>query len=574
MAETLTTDLGNGEQIADILRSLGISESHIHISLQRQRLTGEMLHAIMQDFGFLSPEQVAEVVSRQTGLPYEPASVIDDVDMDLADEIDLKTFRGFCPVRKLKSGNLLVLAPDVDAINHAQNALYKYHPEFRIASLHTVQTVYRRYFARTDHEFDRLVNIFYELAGADDDPESTQALQRVYWALLRHVCYSGASDLYLHKTEQDVGVIRLKLNGVGSLFRTITSELFERLARKVVMEAQVKEEDLLRGPKDAVLVMSDADKREYPDIATRFAFRLSLADSRGGRSVVMRILDNQSSVSKVEHLGFTPRVMASLRSMVDAPTGLIIVTGPTGSGKTTTLNALMSSVDPVERSVQSIENPVEYVKGLWLQHEVVKQSNDESADFKRWLKALLRRAPDVILMGEVRDAEAAAILLDAANTGHLALTTMHTNNAVLAFSRLRRFGLDASALASVLLGILAQRLVRTLCPHCKIVDDDADARAMLVERGHASPTLFKPGPGCAKCGLTGHRGRHMVYELLEVTPKVRALIERGEPPSVIAKEAMPAERTMHGSGLALVAAGTVSLRELNRVTGNIYEDAD
>jgi type II secretory ATPase GspE/PulE/Tfp pilus assembly ATPase PilB-like protein len=560
------------DEIERILREIGVPESHIQISLQRARLTGEMLHAIMRDFGFLGPEQVAEVVSRQSGLAYTPPSIVDEADADLADIVNLSAYEGFCPVRMLANGNMLVIAPDTNALNNAQNTLFRHSLEFRIASEHTVQTLYRRFFARTDREFDKVAERFYELVGVEDDPESSQALQRVYWALLRHACYTGASDLYIHKTEQNVGVLRLKLNGVGTLFRTITAELFERLMRKVIMEAQVKEEDLAKGPRDAVLNISDNDRRVNSDIASRFTFRLSLADSRNGRSVVMRVLDNQSSVSKIEHLGFNPATLNSLRRMTDAPTGLIIVTGPTGSGKTTTLNALLASIDPVERSVQSIENPVEYTKGLWLQHEVSKHSVDESAEFKKWLKTLLRRAPDVILLGEIRDAEVAGILLDAANTGHLALTTMHTNNAALAFSRLKRFGLDNAALASVLLGILAQRLVRTLCPHCKVADDSPETHKVLEQGGYPGAAAYLAGPGCQKCGFTGHRGRHMVYELLEITPAVRELIEMDAPPSQIAREAMPHAKTMHGNGLVLVANGTVGLRELSRITGHSYED--
>jgi type II secretory ATPase GspE/PulE/Tfp pilus assembly ATPase PilB-like protein len=569
MAEVVQARTGEFGGIEQILRDMGTPESHIQISLQRAQLTGEALHVIMRDFGFLGPEQVAEVVSRQTQLDYMPPTVVDDVDADLVNAIDLPTYRGFCPVRRTETGALLVAAPDTDAINRAQNSLHSHRLVFNIASEQTVQTMYRRYFARTDRDFDDAVSKFYDLAGrVGVEAEEGQVLQRVYWALLRHACYSGASDVYLHTTEQGVGVVRLKLNGVGTIFRTVTKDVYDRLIRKIISEAGVKEEELLRGPKDSIIGISDSDRREHEDIVSRFSFRLSIAQTRGSYSVVMRILDNQASVTKVEYLGFDDETMKSLRRMIDAPTGLIIVTGPTGSGKTTTLNAVLSAIDPVERSVQSIENPVEYTKGLWLQHEVSKQGGDESAEFQKWLKALLRRAPDVILMGEIRDAEVAGILLDAANTGHLALTTMHTNSAPLAFSRLKRFGLDNAAMASVLLGILAQRLVRTLCPYCKEADGSDETRAALAAVSNLHATPYKAGPGCARCGYTGHRGRQMVYELLEVTPRVRELIELDSPPSVVAREALPLAKTMYGHGLALVAAGTVSLRELERVAGH------
>jgi type IV pilus assembly protein PilB len=244
-----------------------------------------------------------------------------------------------------------------------------------------------------------------------------------------------------------------------------------------------------------------------------------------------------------------------------------LVTGPTGSGKTTTLYAVLKRIDPVERSVQSIENPIEYRHGLWQQYELRKDNQNEGEEYNKWLKALLRNAPDVILVGEVRDAKVAQILLDAANTGHLAFATLHTNNAAMALARLKALALDMNTLASVLVGILAQRLVRILCIRC-CVPDDSDETAQALDVPYLADGTLNPhraGDGCEYCDFTGYRGRRMVYEILEVDARVQTLIEKDSTPSTIARAGIAADRTMWACGLKLVASGATSLEELRRV---------
>jgi type II secretory ATPase GspE/PulE/Tfp pilus assembly ATPase PilB-like protein len=184
----------------------------------------------------------------------------------------------------------------------------------------------------------------------------------------------------------------------------------------------------------------------------------------------VRLLDRQSNAAEFEALEFDSETSRKLKEYSQSKTGLVLVTGPTGSGKTTTLYAMIKQIDPTERWIQTIENPIEYRHGLWFQYEVPKAAGEEKGAAKL-LKGLLRNAPDVCLVGEVRDAEVGNILLELSNTGHLVFSTLHNNNAALALTRLKNFGLDMYGLASVLQGILAQRLVRTLCRHCSIEDN-------------------------------------------------------------------------------------------------------
>lgn len=557
----------NGDTMQSILLEMGVKPTHVRIALERARLTGEPLSSIMRDFGFLSGEQVAQAISRQTSLKYFSAEEVDQIDPADLKDLEIGAFRRFVPVGKTEEGAIIVAVPDAAVINEAKNQFYPKPTTMVVASEHIIQTLYRKYFANTDQAFDEAIEEFRKSVSSSrrGEEEDAGVVRKVFMALLRHACYSGASDLYLYKSER-IGLIKLKINGVGQMFRIIEGTLFDRLLNKLVTE-NTKAEDLRREPREAIVSFDDETAKANEDITSRFGFRLELAESRGEREAVVRILDKQASATDLDRLGFDSETLRVVRRITQTATGLFLVTGPTGSGKTTTLYAVLKQIDPVERSVQSIENPIEYKHGLWQQHEISKNQQSEGEEYNKWLKALLRNAPDVILVGEVRDKGVAQILLDAANTGHLAFSTLHTNNAAMALARLKALSVDMNTLASVLLGILAQRLVRVLCPRCREEDTSEETKAALQVEYLAHHVLapYKAGAGCEYCDHTGYRGRRMVYEVLEVTHDIQALIEEGATPSAIAREGIRPDRTMWANGLRLVADGVTSLEELRRV---------
>lgn len=552
-----------------ILLDMGVKASHVHVAMRRAEQTGEPLAQIMRDFGFLSGEGVAIAVSRQTKFDYFPAEAVDRINREDLKELELSEFERFVPVGKDDQGRLMLAVPDASVVNEALNTFYAYKTRVVIASEHTIQTVFRKFFANTEKAFDDAVASFQRATEGgrrkEEEERSIGLVREVYFALLRHACYAGASDLYLHRSEY-VGIVRLKVNGVGQIFRTVSLALYDRILNKLVQD-NIKADDLRMRPKEAVVEFSDDDREKHSDLATRFNFRLELTESRGIRSAVIRVLDRNSAATDLDKLGFDQETHKAINRISKTATGFFLVTGPTGSGKTTSLYAILKSIDAVERSVQSLENPVEYEHGLWLQFEPRKDATNEGDELNEWLKALLRNAPDVILVGEVRDRNVANICLNAANTGHLVFATLHTNDAVMAMARLKSLQIDLDVLGSVLLGILAQRLLRVLCVDCKVPDHSAEVGQALTEPylGDALRKPFKAGAGCANCDYTGYRGRRMIYELLQMTPLVREALEKGEPPSVLAKHGMPEERTMWASGLRLVASGITSLEELQRV---------
>lgn len=557
------------EVMRDILVQMGVKASHVNIAMRRAKQTGEPLAQIMRDFGFLSGEGVAQAVSRQSGMDYFSAEEVDAINRSDFDNVEMSEFKRFVPVGRAKDGNLLVAVPDISNVNEAQNYFHRHKTRVVVASEHTIQTVYRKHFANTEVAFDRAVSEFMEAQKLnrrrEEDERSIGLVRSVYFAMLRHACYVGASDLYLYRSEF-VGIVRLKVNGVGQIFRTIDLALYDRILNKLVSD-NTKADDLRARPREAIVEFSDEDRAQYPDMADRFNFRLELTESRGVRSGVIRILDRNSAATDLDRLGFDPDTLKSIQRISRTSTGFFLVTGPTGSGKTTSLYAILKSIDAVERSVQSIENPIEYEHGLWLQFEPRRDNTDEGEAYNEWLKALLRNAPDVILVGEVRDRSVANICLSAANTGHLVFATLHTNDAVMAIARLKSLNIDLDVLGSVLLGVLAQRLLRLLCKDCKVPDTSSDTKDTLQAPylGDAVRNAFRAGPGCVNCDHTGYRGRRMIYELLQMTPGVRDALEKGEAPSVIAARGMPEERTMWGSGLRLVRDGITSLEELLRV---------
>lgn len=569
-SDTLEELAPEQRKMASILLDMGVKPHHVHIALERAQNTGEPLPRIMRDFGFLSLEQVAQAVSKESNYPYFSPEEIEGINKAEMAQFEIGVFRRYVPVKVDEKGIVVIAISDPSMSNAAKNEFYRFNTKLVIASEYTIQMVYRRFFAKTEEQFDEAVAKFNAVVtngrrGAEDE-EASGIVRQIFGTLIRHACYAGASDLYLYKSEY-IGIIKLKINGSGQLFRTIDEALYDRLMNKLATE-NVKVEDLRKEPKEGSIEFADEDKKLYEDVISRFGFRLELTESRSVRNAVIRILDKQSNATDFEKLGFDEHTLKTLRRISNTSTGLMLVTGPTGSGKTTSLYAMLKNIDPVERSIQSIEDPIEYRLGLWQQYEIRKDATDKGVEYNNWLKGLLRNAPDVILLGETRDAAVAQILLDAANTGHLVFSTLHTNNATMALARLKRLGCDPDTLASVLLGILAQRLVRILCPRCKVLDTSTETSSELDGASYLGDMVrnaHKAGEGCDHCDFTGYRGRRMIYELLEMTNQVQRLIEDKTSPSKIAAAGIAPGRSMWANGMRLVAKGETSLEELLRV---------
>ena len=293
-------------------------------------------------------------------------------------------------------------------------------------------------------------------------------------------------------------------------------------------------------------------------------FRVSTMPTSKDEKVVMRVLDKSSFMVSKEKLGFSPEGIEIYDSLLAKPYGLILVVGPTGSGKTTTLYSMLNQLNDVEKNILTIEDPVEYE----LQGINQSQINYKAGlDFASALRAFLRQDPDIIMVGEIRDHDTAEIAIRASLTGHLVLSTLHANTAVGAISRLSDMGMDSFLITSSLVGVVAQRLVRKICPFCK-----HEYQAGIGEKKALNYdldkdlTLYK-GEGCDKCNNTGYKGRLGIYEMIQVTKQIRDLIDQGAKEDVIlAKANELGMKTMRQDAAMKVMSGQTSVEEMIRVT--------
>jgi general secretion pathway protein E len=371
------------------------------------------------------------------------------------------------------------------------------------------------------------------LETADDAP-----IIRMLNALLTQAARDGASDIHIEPFERHSSV-RFRVDGtlreVVQPNRALHAALISRL--KIMAELDISEKRL---PQDGRISLR---------IGTRAVdVRVSTLPSAHGERAVLRLLDKSESRLNLEAVGMQGDVLARFEKLVHQPHGIILVTGPTGSGKTTTLYAALQRLDATQQNIMTVEDPIEYELPGVGQTQVNAKID---LDFAKALRAILRQDPDVIMIGEIRDFETAQIAIQASLTGHLVLATLHTNDAVSAVTRLTDMGVEPFLLSSSLLGVLAQRLVRKLCPQCKRQDGE----------GRWHPV------GCAHCNQSGYKGRTGIYELLVTADKVRTLIHNRAAESKIFVAAEAAGlRSMRADGERLVKEGITSEAEVLSVT--------
>jgi general secretion pathway protein E len=290
--------------------------------------------------------------------------------------------------------------------------------------------------------------------------------------------------------------------------------------------------------------------------------RVSTLPTGHGERAVLRLLDKEAGRLELGRLGMEGTTLEEMDRLVHQPHGIVLVTGPTGSGKTTTLYAALSRIDASVTNVMTVEDPVEYDLDGIGQTQVNPRID---MTFARALRAILRQDPDVIMIGEIRDLETAQIAVQASLTGHLVLATLHTNDSASAVTRLTDMGVEPFLLSSSLIGVLAQRLVRCLCPDCREAYSPDAAELKLLE-GEQPAVLYRPR-GCSTCGQSGYRGRTGIYELMKVDDEMRRLVHDRAPEQQLWQHAQQAGmRSLRQDGIRLVSSGRTSLEELLRVT--------
>lgn len=385
------------------------------------------------------------------------------------------------------------------------------------------------------------------------DSDNDAPIIRLLNAVLASAIRTGASDVHLEPGEFDLNV-RFRVDGV--LRETL--KLRRGLSPLVISRAKVMAD------------LDIAEKRLPQDgrISLRIAgravdVRISTLPGIHGERIVMRLLDKQSGRLDLESLGMDPDTLARMEQLVRRPHGIVLVTGPTGSGKTTTLYAALDRINDSTRNIMTVEDPVEYYLEGVGQTQV---NNRVGLSFARGLRAILRQDPDVVMVGEIRDIETAEIAVRASLTGHLVFSTLHTNTAVGAVTRLRDMGLEPFLISSSLQGILSQRLVRVLDPATREPHAPAEhENALLGPAGGNTPKLYRPGAVAAAEG-GGYSGRTGIYELISINERLRKLIHEGAPEQQLEEEARRSTPPLRANGMEKVRAGATSLEEVLRVT--------
>lgn len=395
---------------------------------------------------------------------------------------------------------------------------------------------------------------------ADSVPETEDLLEqegdapiiRLINALLTEAVKESASDIHVETYEKRL-VVRFRVDGVLREVvqpkRALAALLISRI--KVMAKLDIAEK---RVPQDGRIALRIGGREV--DV------RVSTMPSQHGERIVMRLLDKQAGRLGLAQLGLADRDLRTLRNIISKPHGIILVTGPTGSGKTTTLYGALSDLNETSRNILTVEDPVEYSLPGIGQTQV---NTKVDMTFAKGLRAILRQDPDVVMIGEIRDLETVEIAIQASLTGHLVLSTLHTNTAVGAITRLQDMGVEPFLLSSSMVGVIAQRLVRVLCDDCKVAAPADESECELLGADPATPPIIYHPKGCDKCNQLGYRGRQGIYEIIEVDERMKTLIHDKAGEQELDEYARESGPSIRQDGIRKVLAGSTTIEELLRV---------
>ncbi len=547
-----------------------ISEAQLQEALAEQKKSGRKLGRVLVESGFVDEDKLLVLLSEQLDIPYVDLSHF-ELDPDLVrrlPETHARRYRAL--VLKSTPNGLLVGMGDPTDIFAFDELVRILKTSIQIACvkesdlLHNVDRLYQhadqlRSLANEVGQ-DMAENAFdlrtLTASSTQNDAPVVRLIQTVFEDAVR----AEASDIHI-EPDEDVLRIRRRIDGV--LHETtmddtrIASAVVSRL--KLMAEADISEKRL---PQDGRFTLRVLDKN--------IDVRLATIPTQSGEAVVMRLLDHGSAVRNLDQLGMPDDILQRVRNIVHRPHGLVLVTGPTGSGKTTSLYAALTELNKPQKKIITVEDPVEYqlprINQVQVNHKI-------QLDFARVLRTALRLDPDIILVGEMRDRETGEIALRAALTGHLVLSTLHTNDAVSTAMRLVDMGLEPYLVAASTQAILAQRLVRKLCSNCRTerqLDPSEQAWVKSVMGEKASLDGFQEGSGCNQCNHTGYHGRIGVYELLEIDYTLADALRRNDPAGFEnAARVQEGYRPLVQNALDYARQGITSLSEAMRLSGMV-----
>jgi general secretion pathway protein E len=553
--------------LGQILLEAGLTTPELlERALERTRATGERIGEALVALGAVGRDDVLRALARQHNLPYLNRDEL-PVPLPIIKNLSPKYLRQYrvCPV-SIEGHTLTVATADPTNLIVLDDLQQNVPMQIRLAVSPEdgILDAIERTFVGAVSSLARIVEGMDDKLPGDEGDENVKQLRdmafeapvvRVVNLLIENAIAAEASDIHVEPFEDSLR-IRYRIDGVlydqESPPRRLQAAVTSRI--KLMAEMNIAERRL---PQDGRVRVSIQGRRV--DI------RVSTVPTVHGESIVMRLLDRTTIFLPLEHLGFGPETEAQIDRLIRRPHGIVLVTGPTGSGKTTTLYAALDKINAPDKKIITVEDPVEYqLKGI----NQIPVKPKIGLTFATGLRHIVRQDPDVIMVGEIRDLETAEIAIQAALTGHMVFSTLHTNDAPGAITRLQDMGAEPYLIASVLTGALAQRLVRRVCQSCRTPyeADPADLLALGVSLSANRGPLFR-GAGCTDCRGTGYRGRTGIYELFAVNEDVRSLILRKAATSEIRRYAVDRGMlTLRVDGWAKARAGMTTIDEVFRVT--------
>ena len=548
------------KRLGEMLVEAGkVTPEQLEKALAAHKRSGERLGRVLVQQGVITETGLLKVLEEALGIPLVDLSTTPPVKeavrlipMSLAERHHV------IPVRKV--GNRLVVAM-VDPTNFFAiddlRMVTQCDIEPVMASEADIRHAIEQSYSVSDlveKSVNRLNKDEYVYSSDIETSEDAPVINIVN-SLISQSIRTGASDIHLEPLENGLRV-RFRVDGV---LREITSfpkhtqgAIISRV--KIISNMDIAEK---RVPQDGRIQVQESGRAV--DV------RVSSLPTIYGEKIVMRILDQKAIILDVDALGYSPDNLQKYKRMYRHSYGMILITGPTGSGKTTTLYSTLTELNSATKNIITIEDPVEYrLHGI----NQVQVNNRAGMTFANGLRSILRQDPNIIMVGEIRDRETAEIAIRAALTGHLVLSTLHTNDAAGAVNRLIDMGVEPFLVASSVLGSIAQRLVRTICPECRTpYEPEPDSAECLVtaENGEACAVVYQ-GKGCLHCGNTGYRGRMAVHEVMPMTSRLREMVVRRASTSELAQEAVAeGMQTMQQDAVQKVRAGLTTVEELMRV---------
>ncbi len=548
----------------ELLAAGMLSEDQLRIVRQEQSRTGQSLGRLLVELGFVSESAWRQAISlgqKQPGIDLAHATVdplaLRRVPRELARRhrllpLDYDPIRRRLMLAMADPGDL----PTLDKIRHLQAEPLEITP-LLAGEAEIGRAIDRCY----GHELS-IDGILREIETGEIDwysqstaeGEYRQPIVRLVDAILTDAVKREASDIHF-EPEAAFLRIRYRIDGLLRQIRVLHKSCWPAMTVRLKVMAGMNIAEM-RAPQDGRIGMSVSGRS--------IDFRVASQPTLHGENLVLRILDRHKGIVALSALGLTAAQEQVLKQIIARPAGIILVTGPTGSGKTTSLYSILQHINHEGIHIMTLEDPVEYPLPLIRQTSVAEAAK---LDFANGIRSMMRQDPDVILVGEIRDGESASMALQAAMTGHQVYSTLHTNSAAGAIPRLLDIGIPPDIMAGNIIGIVAQRLLRCLCPHCRQADEaNADELRLLALPANAPPPrLFRPR-GCEHCDFTGYRGRQAIMEILRIDEDLDELIaRRASAREITAHARRRGFVTLAEDGLSRVLAGTTSIAELQRV---------